>query len=1281
MRITDSRESTALQGNVKKTRGQQEAEAALEYLRSRGVERFVHFTALDNVCSILERGIVPRSVLDGNGVEYCSNDRLRLDGSSHVNLSITHPNIPLFRKFREEYPNRYYVVLSIRPEVLLGFTGDGSGERYSFMSTNAAANCARRCNAEQLFVGQRPEWYRSDWTTDSQAEVLIPGTIPPQFIDAVLLPSDCGDDAGRAEVLKGLAETISVRGLNCGLLVCNVVFSNLRERMRDAPNAQKYEYYFLSWQTSEENCRLLESEIESIPSRSHFGSIAVPMDALEEERMQRASSNRKFGWFLEFHRPKAGLPRANEELATLAVIEKIINRSSVGVLSGDLEAYLYRAVFGGDGLRSNDAGLSRTYRHCVALAHQIQCALVELVKYQRIGPGTKLGIVGKGKSDRTLSIVARASLRDLSNLAQNIGNLYGCDNLFGEMELVNEESAEFLIDYGGEGAPRSYQEAKVSLYGQSDVASDCDPVQIQVAAKAHPEPILLRNLLRYIFRLDDFREGQYPALARALNREDTIVLLPTGSGKSMIFQMLALITPGTAFVVSPITSLIDDQVQNLEARGIDRIVGLTGRTKDKRGIERRLATGQYLICYVSPERFQIQTFINSVRNYARDNVVSVVAVDEAHCVSEWGHDFRTSYLGLARNCREVCSTEEIVPPLLALTGTASTSVLMDMKNDLGIRSPGSIIKPASFDRPELHYRVVASSSNNKFRALDEIMRERLPCDLGVDPQRICMHTGDEKTMSGIVFCQHANGSYGLMNSEKAIRYGHLGVWDYLNARYPGECSYYCGNKPGRKKSLSDKQWAMDKMEQAKRFKKNESSIMVATKAFGMGIDKPNVRWVVHFGMPSSLESYYQEVGRAARDKKNSYVYLILSDDYPRENDEMLDPASSDLERLGAIEDAKPVYGDDDISRCLFFHRSTFSGVDKELRIAREVFDLCQRDNYYDKRWHVQFDDRADDQEDGSKNNWERAIYRLTLLGAFRGYTVEYSSQSSGEFLIEPVNAGGRQLREVVMKNYLSYIRAYQSDSAFLEQSKRSLEMAVSGIDDDREYILHVLRHLLANFTYKIIEEGRRRAIMTMLDVARKTAGIGDVDDAEAYLREQIVGYLSAGDVEDDEVGLASILYDATDVAKLLAVIEYAVTEGEENAVLQQALRLLEDYPQHYGLYYVVCALQLRTGKIAESLRSIKSMAHFGKESYGIDERQCVGNYLRFMRSSSASGASLVAFDKTLRALSEISGDSYAELLKRIPSKKRATIEGINRLEWILTQVDKEMKWKMPNIEN
>ena len=389
----------------------------MEYLHERGVSRFVHFTSLDNLQSILEKGLIPRRDLDSEGIDYLANDQIRLDGIDHVNLSITHPNIKFFYKIRKQYQDRYYVVLSIRPDILLAYTGDGGRPRYSFSNTNAAANRAMSCNVEQLFSGQRPIGFKDEWTTDPQAEVLIPGPIPPEYIDTIILPSDYSADEARLEKIKQLESKMVSASLACRFQVNDIVFDNLREKMINDSPEEKFEYYFLSWQSSEADYIFLESEIEKIPSQSHFGSTAVPMSMLPSYAKYYSNPDNRIEWELEFHKPTKHLDRSNEEITALAMIEKILNRSSVGVLSGSLEGFFYDAVFGSDESRLSDDSWMSTYTGLIAQAHQIQCSLVELAKHQRIGKGVKLGFTKNGADDNNLTIVSRAALNDLLELA------------------------------------------------------------------------------------------------------------------------------------------------------------------------------------------------------------------------------------------------------------------------------------------------------------------------------------------------------------------------------------------------------------------------------------------------------------------------------------------------------------------------------------------------------------------------------------------------------------------------------------------------------------------------------------------------------------------------------------------------------------------------------------------------------------------------------------------------------------------------------------------------
>jgi ATP-dependent DNA helicase RecQ len=225
----------------------------------------------------------------------------------------------------------------------------------------------------------------------------------------------------------------------------------------------------------------------------------------------------------------------------------------------------------------------------------------------------------------------------------------------------------------------------------------------------------LRTILKFVFAKDDFRSGQLEALKEILAGRDCAVLLPTGAGKSIIYQLAGLCLPGRTIVIDPINALIEDQVEGLNRHGIDRVVSITvADTKAGRRDQllAAVANADAHFVLVSPERLKSQAFRSALRQMASLTPVNLAVIDEAHCVSEWGHDFRTSYLGIGDTIREnTKDSQGTPPPILALTGTASRSVLRDVLFQLDIkqRTANTVIRPRTFDRPELRYRIVNSS--------------------------------------------------------------------------------------------------------------------------------------------------------------------------------------------------------------------------------------------------------------------------------------------------------------------------------------------------------------------------------------------------------------------------------------------------------------------------------------------------------------------------------------------------------------------------------------------
>jgi len=646
-----------------------------------------------------------------------------------------------------------------------------------------------------------------------------------------------------------------------------------------------------------------------------------------------------------------------------------------------------------------------------------------------------------------------------------------------------------------------------------------------------PEEVVLW-FLQYLFRKDSFWEGQWDAVRRSLQGKDSVVLLPTGGGKSIAFQLAALLLPGMCIVVDPIVALIEDQIDNLMAVGIDRCTGITAASgpKDKEQILRALGGGHYLFAYVVPERFQAVTFRDALRALTVGTPISLVAVDEAHCVSEWGHDFRPAYLNLGRVAREYGTSNGATPPLVALTGTASLIVLKDVQRELGVTDFEAIITPNTFDRSELTYVVTFGPSDSKSSVLQGILR-KLPSDFAVTSSRFLAEQGDA-TFLGVIFCPHVNGPFGVGQ-----------IADELAAILGIRVEMYSGGAP---RNANSRTWNDDKRAAARRFKRNQSPLLVATKAFGMGIDIPNIRYTVHLGLPSSLESFYQEAGRAGRDRQTARCTLIVSNDDPDRSTQLLGPDTT-LASIKAVLASVKWPEQDDVTRALFFHSNSFEGIEHEVDEVRRICDLIGTLGER-KRFEVVWVDKdyasTEKQSGPSRNDLEKALHRLLVLGVVEDYTVN-STDREISVAIANIDA------PTVSINYARFVSAYnrslgaQALASASEFESLSIRDAVLGVSK-----------LLTEFVYEHIERARRSALYEML-VTATTATNSDA------FRQRILSYLEHGEYDDD---LAKVTGSDKGGLDFVGDIIDGMTSPNDAAALRGAVaRTLSSYPDVPGL--------------------------------------------------------------------------------------------------------------------
>ena len=328
------------------------------------------------------------------------------------------------------------------------------------------------------------------------------------------------------------------------------------------------------------------------------------------------------------------------------------------------------------------------------------------------------------------------------------------------------------------------------------------------------------DILHKYYGYTSFRKGQENIITSIINKEDVLAIMPTGGGKSICYQVPALCLDGITIVISPLISLMKDQVDALKTMGVKaRLINSSLSNSEYNEALEEIENDECKIIYIAPERLDSMDFVNIIRG----KNISQVAIDEAHCVSQWGHDFRVSYKKIPYFINRLDKR----PIVTAFTATASNEVREDIINILDLHNPAVYI--TGFDRENLSINIVKSSSKNKY-TLD--------------------YVENHKNESGIIYA----------STRKEVET----IYEGLLKRNYSVAKYHAGLSNEARKEYQEN------------FINDDIKIMVATNAFGMGIDKPNIRWVLHYNMPQSIENYYQEIGRAGRDGEDSECVLLFS---------------------------------------------------------------------------------------------------------------------------------------------------------------------------------------------------------------------------------------------------------------------------------------------------------------------------------------------------------------------------------------------------------------------
>lgn len=570
----------------------------------------------------------------------------------------------------------------------------------------------------------------------------------------------------------------------------------------------------------------------------------------------------------------------------------------------------------------------------------------------------------------------------------------------------------------------------------------------------HDEKVLT-FFLQNLFSKEAFLEGQFPIIQNILNLHDTIGLLPTGGGKSLCYQLPCLLQPSMNLVVCPIKSLMNDQKANLEALRIDRIAVLSSdkEIEEKEKTMQRFGEGKFFFILLAPERLQIPKFRGSLKIALSNFSIAYAVIDEVHCMSEWGHDFRTSYLRLTQTIEQLSGEKNSIK-FVGLTATASVNVLRDIKAEFArdnVPLANEDIKALlDFSRHELQFTVV-KDNGNKFKELTRLLTDNGIAD-GSNPNSV------------LVFTPYVNGSRGCYELAASLSTKFKDI----------RIAWYSGSVPREEQdTMGSKEFAAYKEDVQHAFKTRQIKLLCTTKAFGMGIDNDNVGLTFHHGLPSSVEELYQEAGRAGRWNKhdiknrnrNAKCYVLYSQENPttrKEIEKIFDRKATFKEIKELHQHLRGNMGRDIIAQ-LFLFQNGQHDVNVDFETIKVVLQ-----NFYDTKTPSKPIHQLDlERLHLSEDSFEKALYRLAILGIVEDWTRDFN-----EFFFVTFNPIDT---DKVISSIEKYVHKYQPETD-VAQGIENVEnnMVDTTLDKAIWYLL--------DWIFGYIVYNRKQSLKTLVDL-------------------------------------------------------------------------------------------------------------------------------------------------------------------------------------------------------